>query len=72
MTKHARRLGFEFAWHPRFWDHIIRDQRAFNNISNYIINNPKKWEQDKLNGGKGNQVLEPNEPYGETKWADLL
>ena len=72
VTKHARRLGFEFAWHPRFYDHIIRDQKAFHNISNYIINNPKKWQDDKLNGGKGNKVLEPTPTYGKIKWTDII
>lgn len=52
VTKHANRLGFEFAWQTRFYDHIIRDENSFNNISNYIINNPKNWEKDKFIIGK--------------------
>jgi putative transposase len=31
-----------------YWEHIIRDERAFYRISNYIENNPKKWDNDKL------------------------
>ncbi len=50
VTKHANRLGFTFAWQARFYDHIIRDERSFNNISNYIINNPQKWDDDKFYG----------------------
>ncbi|MFK7797473.1 MAG: transposase, partial [Aureispira sp.] len=57
VTRHVRRLGYEFAWQPRFWDHIIRNENAYHRISQYIINNPQKWEDDKLNGGKGNSVL---------------
>ena len=48
VTRHARRLGYEFAWQPRFHDHIIRNEQAYINISNYIINNPIKWQEDKF------------------------
>ena len=48
VTRHARRLGFEFGWQTRFHDHIIRNEQSFNNISNYIINNPVNWTQDKF------------------------
>lgn len=48
VTKHANRLELQFKWQTRFHDHIIRDQRAFKNISNYIINNPTKWGNDKF------------------------
>jgi len=41
-------LGFEFGWQTRFHDHIIRDEEAFDMISNYIINNPLRWEEDKF------------------------
>lgn len=48
VTKHANRLNLDFGWQTRFYDHIIRDERAFNTISNYIINNPAKWGEDKF------------------------
>jgi REP element-mobilizing transposase RayT len=48
VTKHAHRLGFDFAWQTRFHDHIIRNDESFENISNYIINNPAKWQEDKF------------------------
>jgi putative transposase len=48
VTKHAHRLGFEFEWQSRFHDHIIRDQQSFERIQDYIINNPVKWDADKL------------------------
>ncbi|MEO6037170.1 MAG: hypothetical protein ABIQ93_02075, partial [Saprospiraceae bacterium] len=35
-------------WHRNFWEHIIRDVRAFDRISHYIIANPEKWEADKF------------------------
>ena len=49
-TKHIN-LAFpdlKFDWQERFWDNIIRDDVAFENISNYIINNPKNWKEDKF------------------------
>lgn len=36
-------------WQRNYWEHIIRDQKAFDNISRYIKNNPKNWKTDKLN-----------------------
>lgn len=48
VTKHANRLGFEFGWQTRFHDHIIRDEKSFETISNYIINNPTNWGNDKF------------------------
>ena len=47
-TKHAHRLGFDFEWQTRFYDIIIRDENAFDNISHYIKNNPAKWKEDKF------------------------
>ena len=48
VTKHARRLEFEFAWQPRFHDHIIRDDRSYDRITEYVINNPQNWQHDKF------------------------
>ncbi|MBU0649264.1 transposase [Patescibacteria group bacterium] len=36
-----------FAWQSRFHDRIIRDERALNNIREYIMNNPFNWEYDR-------------------------
>ncbi|MDH7462360.1 hypothetical protein QEG73_13760 [Chitinophagaceae bacterium 26-R-25] len=48
VTSYAKKLGKEFGWQERFHDHIIRTQQSFYSISNYIINNPNKWEKDKF------------------------
>ena len=34
------------VWQPRYHDHIIRNQRAFENIMNYVDTNIEKWNQD--------------------------
>jgi putative transposase len=39
-TIHCRKIDKSFSWQTRFYDHIIRDQRAFRNISRYIASNP--------------------------------
>lgn len=46
VTKHAHRLGIDFKWQASFHDHIIRDEAAYNKISQYISNNPLVWTQD--------------------------
>lgn len=47
VSKHAHRLGFECAWQEQFYDHIIRNEKSLERITNYIRNNPRKWEEDK-------------------------
>lgn len=48
VTRHARRLGFEFGWQASFHDHIIRTDQSYQTITNYIRENPSKWTQDKF------------------------
>ncbi len=47
---HAAFPTLNFEWQTRFWDNIIRDDEAFITISQYIINNPSNWEDDKFFG----------------------
>lgn len=44
-----RKIHADFAWQPRFHDHIIRNQESYEKIKNYIVNNPKNWKDDTLN-----------------------
>ena len=46
VTKMARQINPNFAWQSRFHDHIIRNSRSFDNIQNYIEQNPVKWNED--------------------------
>ena len=43
------KINAGFAWQSRFHDHIIRDDKSFERITNYIKNNPAKWSDDKFN-----------------------
>ncbi|MGB0524134.1 MAG: transposase [Flammeovirgaceae bacterium] len=34
-------------WQRNYYEHIIRNDQALENIRKYIINNPKKWQEDR-------------------------
>ncbi len=36
-------------WQRNYYEHIIRNDVDYNRISNYIIDNPKTWDNDKFN-----------------------
>ena len=44
------------VWQRNYYEHIIRNEKALNNIQQYIINNPLSWQKDQLH---------PNNP---SKW----
>jgi len=48
VTRHAHRLGYEFAWQVNFHDHIIRNESEYQRIAEYIKANPAKWNEDKF------------------------
>jgi len=49
VSKQIHLAGFiEFQWQRSFHEHIIRDEKSFKTISDYILNNPINWEQDNL------------------------
>ena len=49
-SNEIHKAGFEdFAWHRSFHDHIIRDEKSYQYISNYIDLNPQKWNEDRFN-----------------------
>ena len=41
-------------WQRNYWEHVIRDDVAYHRISEYIINNPIKWMNDKFNPDQNN------------------
>ena len=49
VTKRAKIINPDFSWQPNYYEHIIRDEKSFKTISEYIINNPLKWNKDKYN-----------------------
>lgn len=59
---------YKRIWQRNYWEHIIRNENEFNQISKYIRDNAINWNRDKLNGGKGNIVMESSTPYNEKNW----
>ncbi len=41
----TKQIGYPI-WQSRFYDHIIRDQHEYNDVWEYIDNNPLQWELD--------------------------
>jgi putative transposase len=39
---------FGKLWQRNYYEHIIRNEQSYQTISNYIINNPAKWQEDKF------------------------
>ncbi|MEW5758589.1 MAG: transposase [Candidatus Omnitrophota bacterium] len=59
-TKDIRMAGFNaFAWQPRFYDHVIRNDASLNRIREYIQNNPTQWDLDiENNANKSRDALQ--------------
>jgi len=45
VTFESRKMNLDFAWQPRFYDHIIRNDESYHNIVEYIQFNPEKWRK---------------------------
>ena len=48
VTKFAKQINPQWKWQSRFYDHIIRNDKSYNKISEYIVNNPVNWQDDKF------------------------
>jgi REP element-mobilizing transposase RayT len=48
VTVQAKKINPDFGWQARFHDHIIRNPKSYDTISQYIIDNPKKWGEDEF------------------------
>ncbi len=58
-------------WQRNYWDHIVRNERELHHIREYIINNPAKWESDRLYGSPSKSspmVRERASKYAEEAW----
>ena len=43
----SKRIGFS-VWQKGFYDHVIRGERDYQEIWNYIEGNPYSWTEDEL------------------------
>lgn len=50
-TFEIRKTNPYFSWQSSFYDHIIKEDNMYKTIINYIENNPKNWDKDKLHKG---------------------
>ena len=39
----------ETMWQRNYYEHIIRNEKEYYKICEYIQNNPLKWEEDQYN-----------------------
>jgi REP element-mobilizing transposase RayT len=46
VTKHANRMNLENGWQTNFHDQLIRNNKDYQKISDYIVQNPKNWKMD--------------------------
>ncbi|UUV20891.1 transposase [Paenimyroides aestuarii] len=46
-TEKIKELDFKI-WQRNYYEHIIRSEQAYERISDYIRNNPKRWNDDKF------------------------
>ncbi len=48
MTKWFREnTDIHTVWQRNYHDHIIRDEKSYDQISEYTLNNPLKWRDDR-------------------------
>lgn len=48
VSREGRRILPKFAWHRGYHDHIIRSRRAYEAITQYILENPSKYQAQKV------------------------
>lgn len=49
VTKWARtNTNIHDLWQRNYYEHIIRNEKSYHNISQYIQNNPLNWNEDKF------------------------
>ncbi|NQT26305.1 hypothetical protein HQ585_13195, partial [candidate division KSB1 bacterium] len=49
VSKQIHLTGYlDFAWQRSFYDNIIRNDESHQNIFNYILDNPLKWDEDEF------------------------
>ena len=45
----ATKAQIPFAWQPRYFDRVIRNEQELEKIRAYILDNPNRWKMDKVN-----------------------
>lgn len=48
LKRYANQNNIEFEWQSRYHDRILKDEKEYYAVKNYIINNPDNWRLDEL------------------------
>ena len=59
-------------WQRNYYDHIIRNEREFNNIRWYIFNNPRNWELDRDNAQNVRKLSPPEQVQEYLKDLEVM
>ena len=59
-------------WQRNYWEHIIRNDNSYHRITQYIIENPSNWGNDKLNNVDEHIIREQSADYGNENWNNIL
>jgi REP element-mobilizing transposase RayT len=43
IKQYAQQNNIDFNWQPRFYDRVIRNEKEYTNIKEYISKNPRNW-----------------------------
>lgn len=49
VKRYCNKNNISFEWQSKFYEHIVRNEKSFNNIKQYIKNNPLNWSNDTNN-----------------------
>ena len=59
------------VWQRNYWEHVVRNERELHRIREYIIDNPTKWESDRLYGPpseSSTMAWERASEYSKEEW----
>ena len=45
----TKQLGYSRVWQRNYHDHIIRTQSEYEKITQYVVDNPARWQEDRFN-----------------------
>jgi REP element-mobilizing transposase RayT len=49
MTNRVRGMPGGHVWQRNYYERVIRDDDELERVREYILDNPRKWDQDKYN-----------------------
>jgi putative transposase len=44
----SRSRSLQPLWQRNYWERVVRDEKELHGMQEYIVNNPRQWELDKL------------------------